>query len=831
MNYTLQKLNCKPLIGAILSIVVALSLSTRAYAAYSMRLIPNFLFDNKSVYIAENISPRSSTLSSVTISYDSLADLVYYCNEHGLSTTLAYNTALSVYVGFVSDDALDIRKFRVASLHGLLGNVDGKVYVAERKDSGGGTVNNTYNYNQTIINPPSVAPTTRPRPGGTVSSVVTDRELQERIYHSVDSLYQYMSLIIDWLRFVDQDIVRIYKQLDGNVVPALEAINNNIISFKNSAVSSLRAAYSVLSDSYDVQFNLLGVARSLYSCVSGISSRLDSVISNGVVQVNTTSLETRLDKLISMYSKVNSVVLDTAAVNGGQIKDAVGGELKDVMFWGDTANVDNTFASSDGVAYSLNDVKTTVNGLTLRSVNLGSTIPSYIANDPVLYAGVWRKGTDYIISDTYNASTGEYVQRVKSRTFDGSENWWSAQFSSDSRFNLFFLEYSSADNWYFIAENSTHFNHLPVMEFDNDIACLFSNYAAGISDSSITSRYMSEVPYILNGNGFWRVLSYQKYTLDSWKALLSDMSSAGSPFTVLYVPYSAVHSSTIQYFDPSTIAIPEGNSYIFSSNVRITGKYETYDSYTQTADIITAINNIPPYDDAAVVGAITKLENALSKPSATVTADLTEVTTRLDLILAELQSTSGSASCEHTYTQHMEQDADCILPGLMISTCSQCGDSYSEIVDPLGHDWAISSHVDAVTDPDTGEETASAYDVYICSRCGRTYEDHTGNGAPDEDYSNTSISQLVVQVFSKLGTFAGKLIGFFVHLLDKALTSVDNVISKFNDYTAQISSFGGSYPAWLTGFWGIIPSELQAALTFSVICMALGAVGKKLLFS
>ena len=125
MNYTSQKLNCKPLIGTFLSIVVALSLSTRAYAAYSMRLIPNFLFDNKTVYVAENISPRSSTLSSVTISYDSLADLVYYCNERGLSTTLAYNTALSVYVGFVSDDALNIKKFRVASLHGLLGSVDG----------------------------------------------------------------------------------------------------------------------------------------------------------------------------------------------------------------------------------------------------------------------------------------------------------------------------------------------------------------------------------------------------------------------------------------------------------------------------------------------------------------------------------------------------------------------------------------------------------------------------------------------------------------------------------------------------------------------------------
>ena len=211
--------------------------------------------------------------------------------------------------------------------------------------------------------------------------------------------------------------------------------------------------------------------------------------------------------------------------------------------------------------------------------------------------------------------------------------------------------------------------------------------------------------------------------------------------------------------------------------------------------------------------------------------DLTPVLERLDAILAELQSTSGSATCEHTYEQHMEQEADCTLPGLQVSTCSQCGDSYSEIIDPLGHDWVISSHVDAVTDSDTGEETASAYDIYTCSRCGKTYEDHTGDGAPDEDYSSSSISQLVVKVFSKLGTFAGKLIGFIVRLFDKAISSVDEVISKFNEYTEQISGFGGDYPAWLTGFWAVLPSELQIALTFAVVCMVLGIVGKKLFFS
>ena len=633
MNYTLQKLNCKPLIGAILSIVVALSLSTRAYATYSMRLIPNFLFDNKTVYVAENISPRSSSLSSVTISYDSLADLVYYCNEHGLSTTLAYNTALSVYVGFVSDDALNVKKFRVSSLHGLLGSVDGKVYVAERENSGGGTVNNTYNYNQTIINPPSVAPTTRPRPGGTVSSVVTDRELQERIYHSVDSLYQYMSLIIDWLRFVDQDICRIYKQLDSNVVPALEAINNNIISFKNSAVSSLHAAYSVLSDSYDVQFNLLGVARSIYSSVSGISSRLDSVISNGVVQVNTTSLETRLDKLISMYSKVNSVVLDTAAINGGQIKDAVGGELKDVMFWGDTAKVGNTFVSSDGVAYSLNDVQTTVNGLTLRAVNLGSTIPSYIANDPVLYAGVWRKGTDYIISDTYNASTGEYVQRVETITFNRETVLRITQFErANGRYvyALALVPDATCPNRTFLGVHSP----INCTHADGAYYGVPGLYWGGDSSVSVDLG-------IVVGNDNCILWSSDVATVSDFSSWLYSVSPA---VVINYVPVNyaywadpdaPVWTPTVQHFDLSTIAIPEGDSVISAGHLRITGKYETYDSYTQTADIITAINNL--------------------QLSSGVGADLTAITTRLDTLINKTSDTVVNVVNNNSYITNVFQ--------------------------------------------------------------------------------------------------------------------------------------------------------------------------------
>lgn len=619
MNYTSQKLNCKPLIGTILSIVVALSLSTRAYAAYSMRLIPNFLFDNKTVYVAENISPRSSTLSSVTISYDSLADLVYYCNERGLSTTLAYNTALSVYVGFVSDDALNIKKFRVASLHGLLGSVDGKVYVAERKDSGGGTVNNTYNYNQTIINPPSVAPSTTPRPGGTVSSVVTDRELQERIYHSVDSLYQYMSLMIDWLRFVDQDISRIYKHLNDNVVPALEAVNNNIISFKNSAVSSLRVACSVLSDSYDVQFNLLGVARSIFSSVSGISSHLDSVISNGVVQVGSASLESRLDKLISMYSKVNSVVLDTAAINGGQIKAAVGGELEDVMFWGLSGKASNRFEVSP-LQYTLNGAVEKVSDIVLRGFSLGTSIPDTInADDALLLAGVWQTGGNtFRISDTYNAATGEYVQRIKSFTLDGSERW---------------QMYDKGNGVFLFRCVNLPLDDLPESRFGMSSANGWTSspwcaaaFAAAANDAA--ANYVNQFCIYRSYVGF---LSKRYSSLDAWKKYLGDLSAAGTPMEIWYVPRSGAVSTTL---DRSTIAIPEGDSTITCDRVRITGKYETYDSYTQTADIIAAINRL----NGTGIG-----------------GDLTAVTSRLDTLINKTSDTVVNVVNNSTYITNVFQ--------------------------------------------------------------------------------------------------------------------------------------------------------------------------------
>ncbi len=156
MNYILRKMNCKALIVVLFAFISVAICSVQAYA-YTVRKIPSFWFDNKYVFFAEGVSPRSSSLSSVTISYDSLADLVYYCNEHGLSTSLVYNSANDVYVGWVNDASFKIQELGVTSSIGLLCNADGKVYVAEGS-SGDSSVSGTdysdylYAINGNLIN-------------------------------------------------------------------------------------------------------------------------------------------------------------------------------------------------------------------------------------------------------------------------------------------------------------------------------------------------------------------------------------------------------------------------------------------------------------------------------------------------------------------------------------------------------------------------------------------------------------------------------------------------------------------------------------------------------
>lgn len=612
MNYILRKVNCKALILSAFVILLTFTSVTAAYA-YTIRRIPSFWFDGKNVFYAEGVSPRQLSYTSVSIGYDNLASLVYYCNENGLSTTLAYNSSLGVYVGWVYDDAFKITSLGVSLASGLLCNSDGKIYTAERENSTSVTVNN---FNQTIINNSSgSASGTTGSPS--VSSSWQEKELLGKIYEKLWFINEWLQITKDWVKEVNYNVKNVNTNINNNVVPALVAINKNLSSMLTDTVSRLSSIQSASWASVDVENRIL-------SSSTRIGSLLSSVVQNGQIQVNTSPLEARLDKLISMYSKVNSVVLDTASVNGGQITGAVGGELKDVVFWGMSHLTVPRLSSAPDINYTLNGAAAHIpftdpsgNTIILRSVPLGSSIPSYISNDPVLLAGVWRSGSTYIISDTLDTSTGVYTQRIKELTLTGSESGYGVRARANGSV-LFYRLYTGDGQ---LAARSSHFT--------------FVNFDSTLSSNGATSQSIRDCTFTY-ANGMFCLASTSFTTTAQWTAWLKSHYNAGHPFTLYYVdgPASTWTAAPASTDSCMTIAIPEGNSTISADLLRITGKYETYDSYTQTADIIAAINNL--------------------QVNAAVELDLTPLSTRLDTLNTAIATVNSNVKNIKSYTSSMK---------------------------------------------------------------------------------------------------------------------------------------------------------------------------------
>ena len=714
--------------------------------------------------------------------------MVSYCNEHNLSTSLVYNSAIERYVGWVNDTSFKITELGLTSSIGLLCNVDGKVYVAQREGGSTSTTYNIYNYNQTTITHHSnSASGTTSTPY--VSSSWADRRLQEELYKDVDYINQRMSIANGYLSNIGWLLIDIRSYIEKNIVPGMEALNKNMVSFMGAVVSRLDDAVNQLSSIQSASWASVDVENRLLSSLDDLSSNISGVIVDGAVKVTSSPDPAVAEAITGIQNTLTSVISNgKVLVDNSDVVSAI----QSFPAYDDSALVSAVTTISNQITeqfgeyestYSFPDVSAYGQLATRNKIVSGALSSAFSSINP---------GSDilfYSPSSTLTLSKNVIYTAGRGNCFQVG-----CDLCPDSTYGLGYL---FSFQFRFPTSQSTdrtetvQFPRVGFTDYSGKTLTLYEH--TGSVRVPAYSTYVCEYSYYFprwDASGNWLGWSGLNDTFEL-------TSSSHEPSNRVYL--APPESCTYYIYGTSDTAIP----VVYAS--RFTGFLQS-----QTDRVVNAVGSIPAPTDY--------------------TYQMEAVTGRMDDILAQLQTTSGSATCEHTYSQHMEQEATCILPGLQVSTCSQCGDSYSEIIDPLGHDWVISSHVDAVTDPDTGEETASAYDIYTCSRCGKTYEDHTGDGAPDEDYSSSSISQLVVKVFSKLGTFAGKLIGFIVRLFDKAISSVDEVISKFNEYTEQISGFGGDYPAWLTGFWTVLPSELQVALTFAVVCMVLGIVGKKLFF-
>mgnify|MGYP004484939783 CR=1 FL=1 len=776
----------------ITAVVMALSCVTVAFAAGYSKLdnltpgqvgyvLGQLLTEKTGNYVYDVPWYAGSYDYRVIVSYDSLSELCSTANGLGMTCSVRWNHNAKLYV--ISVD--DYTTFELSSTHGVIGNPDGYIYAAY--DESGQGIWNNYGIGQ----------------WGVYADYSSTSVFREVSYATLSELCAnlnekgipcYIASTSAW-----GSSAYWYIRGSGTVVyqPRYDApstsysITNHV--YLDIAAAPLVARYnpestlsSCLSRLTSIQTNVTTIKNNI---VNTISSNLESLLTT----CNTIS--TKLDTLTSVISNGKVLVDNSDVVSAIQsipaFDDAdIISAIQSIPAYDDSTLVSAVTTISDQITEQFGEYESTYSfpSFYSQSTSSNKTISgvsssAFSSINPGSRKLLYSPSSALTLSKDLVYSGGGICQAVYCSPYISQTYGLGYQLNFTFRFSY--------------TQNTPRSESVqfPQVSFTNYSGkTLTRNPHTGTVRVSAGSRYAYTTSYYFprwDASGNWLGWSGQNDTFQ-WT------SSTYEPSKRVYL--TPPESGTYYIYGTSDTAIP----VVYAS--RFTGFLQS-----QTDRVVNAVGSIPVPTDY--------------------TSQLSAVIGRMDDILAQLQSTSGSATCEHTYSQHMEQEATCILPGLMISTCSKCGDSSSEIVDPLGHDWQCTSHVEAVTDPDTGEETSSAYDIYTCSRCGDTYEDHTGTGAPDEDYSNTTISQLVVKVFSKLGTFAGKMLGSVVHLFDKAVNAVDDLASKFNDYVEQIKGFGENYPIWLSGFWGIIPAELQVALTFAVICMALGVVGKKLFFS
>lgn len=190
-----------------------------------------------------------------------------------------------------------------------------------------------------------------------------------------------------------------------------------------------------------------------------------------------------------------------------------------------------------------------------------------------------------------------------------------------------------------------------------------------------------------------------------------------------------------------------------------------------------------------------------------------ELMNKLDQIVEALTGVSGDAAkCEHVYADKIQREPTCAVPGHIRYTCELCGHSYTELIDPVGHDWILQEHVDEVLNKD-GSVKEKGYDVLVCSVCDAESKDY-GDGPIETD------------IFEALGDLIADGIEWILDKLDELADSLGTITETFHGYVDKVKGMSGEYTMFFGAFLTLVPEELMTLLWFGVVALVVLAVWK-----
>ena len=169
------------------------------------------------------------------------------------------------------------------------------------------TTYNIYNYNQTTVTHHSnSASGTTSTPY--VSSSWADRRLQEELYKDVDYINQRMSIANGYLSNIGWLLIDIRSYIEKNIVPGMEALNKNMVSFMGAVVSRLDDAVNQLSSIQSASWASVDVENRLLSSLDDLSSNISGVIVDGAVKVTSSPDPVVAEAITGIQNTLNSVI-------------------------------------------------------------------------------------------------------------------------------------------------------------------------------------------------------------------------------------------------------------------------------------------------------------------------------------------------------------------------------------------------------------------------------------------------------------------------------------------------------------------------------------------
>ena len=186
--------------------------------------------------------------------------------------------------------------------------------------------------------------------------------------------------------------------------------------------------------------------------------------------------------------------------------------------------------------------------------------------------------------------------------------------------------------------------------------------------------------------------------------------------------------------------------------------------------------------------------------------------------------------CAHDWQAETKTDPTCVQPGRQPYACSKCGETKSDTIPALGHDWQVKQSVNTQYD-DTGQLVQEGYTIYECTRCGEQNRTTSGAGPPpsgggdapggEEDASiwdklGDLLGTLITGISGLLGSVLGKLLEALTSLSQLILDGLGSVVETVLSLFDSVPQLFGGFLAFLSAVFPFLPEEMVTLLTFGL---------------